>query len=52
MTQTEKEMDVSMLPETMLEKDIFPETDQEEELVQEKDESTLINDAVCETELI
>lgn len=51
-THTEKEMDVSMLPETMLEKDIFPETDQEEKLVQEKDESTLINDAVCETELV
>lgn len=51
-TQTEKEMDVSMLPETMLEKDIFPETDQEEKLVQEKDESTLINDVVCDAELV
>lgn len=41
-----------MQPETMLEKDIFPEINHEEKLVQEKDESTLIDEAVGETEMV
>ncbi|CAN7025852.1 unnamed protein product, partial [Brassica rapa subsp. trilocularis] len=43
---------VVMVTQTEREKDKFHATDQEEELVQEKDESTLINEAVRETELV